>query len=122
MLITGGAKDITKIPLKTSDLTNDGDRDSNGSKFVTQNSLDIVETEVTDLQNTIPNLATKDFVNSSIQTNTANFRGNWNTWATVPSAVNDYPADYAGGKTPTTNDYLVVQKANDYSKRTLVGT
>jgi hypothetical protein len=54
-------------------------------------------------------LADKAFVNSSVQTATANFRGNWATFADVPSNVNEYPEDYAGSKTPTTNDYLVVE-------------
>lgn len=54
-------------------------------------------------------LADKSFVNSSVQTATANFRGNWATWNDVPTSANDYPADYAGDKTPTVNDYLVVQ-------------
>ena len=54
-------------------------------------------------------LADKAFVNSSVQTATANFRGNWATWNDVPTNANDYPADYAGNKTPTVNDYMVVQ-------------
>jgi len=59
-------------------------------------------------------LADKSFVNSSIQTSTANFRGNWETWADVPTNVNLYPEDYAGSKVPTVNDYLVVQDASGY--------
>lgn len=53
-------------------------------------------------------LADKAFVNSTVQTSTANFRGNWATYADIPSDVNEYPEDYAGSKTPTVNDYLVV--------------
>lgn len=67
-------------------------------------------------------LADKSFVNSSIQTATANFRGNWATWAAVPTNANDYPEDYAGSKTPTVNDYLVVQDASGYTGETLDGT
>ena len=67
-------------------------------------------------------LADKNFVNSSVQTATANFRGNWNDWAAVPSVASDYPEDYAGNKTPTVNDYLVVQDASDYTQDTLEGT
>ena len=59
-------------------------------------------------------LADKAFVNSSIQTSTANFRGNWETWVSVPTNVNLYPEDYAGSKVPTVNDYLVVQDASGY--------
>ena len=60
-------------------------------------------------------MADKAFVNSSVQTATANFRGNWSTWADVPSVSSDYPEDYAGSKIPTVNDYLVVQDASDLS-------
>ena len=67
-------------------------------------------------------LADKNFVNSSVQTATANFRGNWTDWADVPSVASGYPEDYAGNKTPTVNDYLVVQDASDYTQETLEGT
>ena len=74
-------------------------------------------------QATISNqLADKAYVNSSIQTASANFRGNWNDWADVPTVATDYPADYAGSKMPTVNDYLVVQDASDYTLDTLEGT
>jgi len=83
---------------------------------------------ISDIQDLIPNQATstnqladKQFVNSAIQTNSAHFRGNWSTWANVPTDVNDYPADDDGNKTPTTNDYMVVQNASDYTGDTLVG-
>lgn len=59
-------------------------------------------------------LADKAFVNSSVQTATANFRGNWATWADVPTDASLYPADYAGSTTPTVNDYLVVQDASGF--------
>jgi len=61
-------------------------------------------------------LADKAFVNSSVQTATANFRGNWSNWAAVPTASSLYPADYTGSKTPTTNDYLVVVDMLTYFK------
>lgn len=67
-------------------------------------------------------LADKAFVNSSVQTATANFRGNWATWSAVPTDSNDYPVDYAGSKVPTVNDYLVVQDASGYTGETLEGT
>jgi hypothetical protein len=54
-------------------------------------------------------LADKAFVNSSVQTATANFRGNWETFEAIPTDANLYPEDYAGNKIPTTNDYLVVE-------------
>ena len=81
------------------------------------------------INNLIPNqassenqLADKSFVNSTVQTNTANFRGNWNDWSDVPTDENDYPQDYSGSKIPTVNDYLVVRNASDYTLETLNGT
>lgn len=59
-------------------------------------------------------LADKSFVNSTVQTASANFRGNWATWNDVPTDANDYPADADGNKTPTKNDYLVVQDASGF--------
>lgn len=53
-------------------------------------------------------LADQGFVNSSIQTATAYFRGDWATWADVPSDPALYPADATGNHTPITNDYMVV--------------
>lgn len=84
---------------------------------------------ITSIEDKIPSqasssnqLADKSFVNSSIQTSTANFRGTWSTWADVPSDASLYPSDATGGTTPTTNDYLVVENASDYTDDTLVGT
>lgn len=84
---------------------------------------------VSDIQVLIPaqasdsnQLADKAFVNSSVQTATANFRGNWSTWADVPIEVLGYPTDYTGSRTPTVNDYLVVQDASGYVGETLEGT
>lgn len=57
-------------------------------------------------------LADKNFVNSSVQTATANFRGNWATWTAVPTDARSYPLDYSGTRTPTTNDYMVVADAS----------
>lgn len=68
-------------------------------------------------------LADKAFVNSTIQTATANFRGNWDTWIDVPTVASDYPEDYSGNKTPTNNDYIVVSDASGYvGEQTLSGT
>lgn len=88
-----------------------------------------IRDDIDDINDLIPSqasvsnqLADKNFVNSSVQTATANFRGNWNDWADVPTVATDYPVDYAGNKTPTVNDYLVVQDASDYTLETLEGT
>ena len=83
---------------------------------------DSANTKATNLQTLVPNQATsqnqladKNFVNSSVQTATANFRGNWAAWADVPATSADYPVDYANSKVPTVNDYLVVVDASDLS-------
>lgn len=68
-------------------------------------------------------LADKAFVNSTVQTDTANFRGSWSDWASVPTDPTLYPADFAGVTTPTVNDYMVIQDASDYvGTTTLDGT
>ena len=82
------------------------------------NITDLIPTQAT----TTNQLADKAFVNSTIQTNTANYRGNWATWSDVPTSANSYPEDYTGSKTPTVNDYLVVQDASGYTEETLAGT
>ena len=94
-----------------------------------QNNIDASNLRITSIENEIPaqasssnQLADKSFVNSSIQTNTANFRGNWSNWSDVPSDSTLYPQDYGGNTTPTTNDYLVVQDASDYTEEVLSGT
>ncbi|MCQ2058662.1 MAG: hypothetical protein MJY71_02390 [Bacteroidaceae bacterium] len=63
-------------------------------------------------------LADKAFVNSTVQTATANFRGNWSTKAAIPTVASLYPVDYAGSHTPTVNDYLVVQADETHSGQT----
>lgn len=85
--------------------------------------------KISNIEDLIPNqtsssnqLADKSFVNSTVQTNTANFRGNWDNWTQVPTDSDLYPQDYSGSKIPTVNDYLVVQDASDYTLETLVGT
>lgn len=71
--------------------------------------------QIADIQDVIPatanpqnQLADQGFVNSSIQTATAYFRGDWATWADVPTDPAQYPADATGNRTPITNDYMVV--------------
>ena len=89
--------------------TNEGDIATINGKIPTQAS-------------TSNQLADKNFVNSSVQTATANYRGSWDDWASVPTQASDYPEDYAGSHTPTVNDYMVVQDASDYTEETLEGT
>lgn len=66
-------------------------------------------------------LADKAFVNSSIQTATANFRGSWADWGSVPTVATDYPEDFDGNRTPTYNDYMVVGDASAYPDQVLTG-
>lgn len=63
-------------------------------------------------------LADRNFVNSSIQTQTANFRGNWPTYAAIPADSDQYPEDYSGSHTPTVNDYLIVEADETHNGET----
>ena len=85
------------------------------SNFTTRDELHMLAGEVSEVRTVIPatanpenQLADQGFVNSSIQTSTAHFRGNWDTWEDVPSEAELYPADAHGNHAPTPNDYLVV--------------
>jgi len=87
-----------------------------------------IREDVSTIESYIPNgtsttnqLATESFVNSSVQTATANFRGNWNTWDEIPTDSSLYPVDDAGSTVPTTNDYLIVNEADDYPNEELTG-
>ena len=87
----------------------------------TANLFEGYQGEIDDINDLIPNQATtqnqladKAFVNSTVATNAANFRGNWSNWTNVPENPNLYPKDYAGSSTPTNNDYMVIQDASDY--------
>lgn len=87
-----------------------------------QGDISTINGKIPNQASTTNQLADKAFVNSSVQTATANYRGSWADWATVPTQASAYPADYAGSTTPTVNDYLVVQDASDYTEETLEGT
>ena len=105
------------------DAVNSGIDATKVGKIATNESdIDAIEAKIPSAATSSNQLADKAFVNSSVQTATANFRGNWATWADVPTNVNDYPEDYAQSKTPTVNDYLVVQDASGYTGQTLTGT
>ena len=87
----------------------------------TANLFEGYQGEIDDINDLIPNQATtqnqladKAFVNSTVATNAANFRGNWSNWTNVPENPNLYPKDYVGSSTPTNNDYMVIQDASDY--------
>lgn len=77
--------------------------------------------DIEDIEGLIPSqasivnqLADKNFVNSTIQTATADFRGNWYNWDSVPVDASEYPEDYKGSHIPTNKDYMVVQNAELY--------
>lgn len=88
-------------------------------------AISALESSVEDVQAVIPSqasaenpLADKAFVNSTVQTSTANFRGNWPTYADIPTIPTAYPVDFAGSTTPTPNDYLVVEADENYDGQT----
>lgn len=58
-------------------------------------------------------LADKAFVNSSVQTATAFFRGNWSNYSSIPADVSLYPVDSYGSTVPKANDYIVVIDNSD---------
>lgn len=135
--VNGQTGDVTvNVPTRTSQLVNDSTYQTADNVLgsiqihnASANAHGDIRGKVSTIEGLIPNqastsnqLADKNFVNSSVQTATANFRGNWTDWAEVPTTAASYPADYAGNKTPTVNDYLVVQDASDYTEETLAGT
>lgn len=79
-----------------------------------QGEIDDIEAVIPAQATTQNQLADKNFVNATVATNSANFRGNWATWADVPTQANLYPEDYVGSRTPTNNDYMVVSDASAY--------
>ena len=58
--------------------------------------------------------ALKASLEEMIRTQAAHFRGSWTNWAEVPSNANYYPVDSDGNRTPTANDYMIVDDASDY--------
>ena len=110
----------TIVPT-TTNFVPDTDYTIHESLQRTANLFGGVQGEIDDINAKVPaqassqnQLADKNFVNSTVATNAANFRGNWVTWNDVPTDVNLYPKDYAGNRTPTNNDYLVVQDASAF--------
>ena len=111
------------VPTTTSELTNNSGFATSSDVSIAveseaslrQNADNSLQGQINTINSKIPNqasltnqLADKSFVNSSVQTATANFRGNWDNWTDVPTDSSQYPADYAESTVPTTNDYLVV--------------
>lgn len=82
-----------------------------------KSSLNTVKASVEDIQALIPNQATKDnqladkdFVNSSIATNTANFLGTFNTLEEIEALTNVTNNDYAFWKTTDTLGSVVYKR------------
>lgn len=61
-------------------------------------------------------LADKDYVNDAIQTSTAAFDGNWQTYASVPDTVNGFVA--LGLPVPGINNYLVIVEDENHDNET----
>lgn len=126
------ASDVGALPNTTTinDLTSTAQQNAINSGITSAlvSQIGTNQTNITTINNKIPaeatstnKLADKAYVDNAIQTNSAHFRGNWANWTAVPSNAADYPADDDGNKTPTTNDYMVVQDASDYTGDTLTG-
>ena len=127
--ISANASSITALQSTTSSLqsqvsTHTSSINSLGTRIgAAESDISTIETKIPVQASSSNQLADKAFVNSSIQTATAHFRGNWATWSAVPTSASGYPADADGNTTPTTNDYMVVQDASDYTgATTLAGT
>ena len=126
--LDGKQQTITSSNKLLSDLVDDTNQTH---KFATSTQLTQINTnknDITTINGKIPSaastsnqLADKQYVDNAVQTNSAHFRGNWATWSAVPTGSSGYPADDDGNKTPTVNDYMVVQDASDYTGETLDG-
>lgn len=73
-----------------------------------QSKIDTINSKIPTQASSTNQLADKNFVNSSIQTSTADFKGSWETYADIPTDASAYPPDATGDTTPKINDYLVV--------------
>jgi hypothetical protein len=111
-------------------LTTDGENVSWANvDAVTQTDLDLKadkssvydKTEVGDLLKTKQDILTPGsniIIVDNVISSTAQesfFRGRWETWEDVPSNAYSYPEDLNGNRTPTTNDYMVVVDASQYT-------
>ena len=120
---------LTELDNVISNLNDEITNRENGDNNITNIINNTINPKIENIESKIPNqassdnqLADKDFVNSSIQTSSSNFRGSWDTWSDVPTDSSYYPQDYSGSKIPTSNDYMVVLDTSDYPLETLSGT
>ena len=106
---------ITSSNKLLSDLVDDTNQTH---KFATSEQLAQISTNQSDIStinskipsqaSTSNQLADKNFVNSSISTNTAYFDGTWDTYALIPTTVAGFTS--LGLPEPTNNNYLVVKE------------
>lgn len=126
------ASDVGALPASTTinDLTTTSQQNALNSGITSalvsqigtnQSNINTINGKIPTAATSSNQLADKQYVDNAIQTNSAHFRGNWATWSAVPTNAADYPADDDGNKTPTTNDYMVVQDASGYTGETLEG-
>lgn len=118
---TANTKATNAISIASNALTVAGDavhtaNSAHESATQSKNELDSIKALIPEQATTSNKIADKAFVNSSIQTATANFRGEWATWSAVPTTVDSYPEDYAGGHKPTVNDYISIRDASGYGE------
>lgn len=110
--------DVNALPSSTTinDLTTSAQQAALNSGANTTNITQISTntTDIATINSKIPSQATstnqladKNFVNSSISTQTAYFDGTWPTYAAIPSVLADFVT--AGYPAPTNNNYLIVQ-------------
>lgn len=89
-LVINGKKVDVQVPTKTSDLTNDSDFTTNA---IVQAALAIINAVIPVQASADNQLADKNFVNSSITTATAEFRGTYMSPGMIPTTgvdLNDY--------------------------------
>lgn len=117
--ITLSYEDVDALPDTTTinDLTSAAQQAALNSGATTTNITQIGTntTAISTINSKIPaqatstnQLADKNFVNSSISTNTAYFDGTWGTYAAIPSTVAGFTS--AGFPEPTNNNYLLVKE------------
>ena len=80
--------------------------------FATKSEVSTITEKIPTQASAQNQLADKNFVNSSIQTETATFRGNFTDWDSV-SPDEMWIMDH--GSNPDKNDYMVVRDASSYA-------
>ena len=107
-LYTKPSSGIPKSDLASSVQTSLGKADTSVQPAALQAVTDLIPAQASPENQ----LADKNFVNSTVQTETASFKGNWDTWDEVPDIVEGY--EFLGGE-PDNNDYLVVRDTSLYA-------